>query len=76
MTFHHNTENPWKAAARAVTPRAELALLANEYSSTTDDDAIACPFCGGEAYYRSSVGAVQCTGCGALERPRDGEWVR
>lgn len=63
--------NPYRAEAiqRAYdhgdTPVEEAALVRGEYEYDTGP--VSC-LCGGEAYYKASVGCCVCTTCGSLYR--------
>jgi hypothetical protein len=52
------------------------AAVAAEYAGM--DEVYTCGNCGGDrAFYRATVGAVQCTGCDAVrrvDRDADGNW--
>ena len=67
-----NSENPWIAehiAAETDFQDGDRALAERlvtiEYADAPDP--IVCPHhCGGTAYYKSTIGAYKCPGCGGL----------
>lgn len=71
--------NPWltlaidRIAERGAAWRSEFILTLTEYDGHDQPEAV-CPHCGGEMWYRGSVGTIICTSCHTL-RTRDGNYV-